>query len=344
MAPRLSRPGVLSRSSRSLVSACGGSTTSTSPPVERGGPSVAPSEAAVASRRPARAGDASRPAAPVEIRWYCCLGGGEATRAEDVRGQGRRRLQRLAPEHPPHLRGRDLRAAANGRSRPSSSPATARTSSARSASAARTRSRASGSTSPRSSRRTTTTCRASRRSVVDIYKLDEGQVGIPFAIYPSALFYQKDMFEEAGLNEPPHKYGDQYKMPDGSDGRLDLRHGPQDRKQLDRRQERQERDRSRLRPEEDRPVGLRAPARRPAGHGRRTSGPASCSRHGRQDGPDPGRLGGRLEVLLPVDPHRPHGHDRRPVPEQGHQPQRLPVLHGQRRDERELPVVDLRPQ
>jgi multiple sugar transport system substrate-binding protein len=49
-------------------------------------------------------------------------------------------------------------------------------------------------------------------NVVDIYKLDEGQVGIPFAIYPSALFYKKGMFEEAGLKEPPHKYGDQYEL------------------------------------------------------------------------------------------------------------------------------------
>ena len=51
---------------------------------------------------------------------------------------------------------------------------------------------------------------------VDIYKLDEGQVGIPFAIYPSALFYKKGLFEEAGLKEPPHKYGEKYEMPDGS--------------------------------------------------------------------------------------------------------------------------------
>jgi len=51
---------------------------------------------------------------------------------------------------------------------------------------------------------------------VDIYKLDEGQVGIPFAIYPSALFYKKSLFEEAGLKEPPHAYGEKYTMPDGS--------------------------------------------------------------------------------------------------------------------------------
>jgi multiple sugar transport system substrate-binding protein len=51
---------------------------------------------------------------------------------------------------------------------------------------------------------------------VNIYKLDEGQVGIPFAIYPSVLFYSKSLFDEAGLAYPPHKYGEKYKMPDGS--------------------------------------------------------------------------------------------------------------------------------
>ena len=37
---------------------------------------------------------------------------------------------------------------------------------------------------------------------------DEGQVGIPFAAYPSMLYYQRDMFDEAGLEYPPHAYGD----------------------------------------------------------------------------------------------------------------------------------------
>jgi multiple sugar transport system substrate-binding protein len=41
-----------------------------------------------------------------------------------------------------------------------------------------------------------------------------GQVGIPFAIYPSFLYYNKDLFKEAGLPEPPHKIGEQY---DGKD-------------------------------------------------------------------------------------------------------------------------------
>jgi len=48
-------------------------------------------------------------------------------------------------------------------------------------------------------------------ALIDFYKLGpQGQVGLPFAIYPSALWYNKDLFDEAGLAYPPHKYGDPY--------------------------------------------------------------------------------------------------------------------------------------
>jgi multiple sugar transport system substrate-binding protein len=48
------------------------------------------------------------------------------------------------------------------------------------------------------------------------YQTDQGTVGFPFAVYPSAIFYNTGLFTEAGLNPLPAKYGDQYKMPDGS--------------------------------------------------------------------------------------------------------------------------------
>ena len=52
---------------------------------------------------------------------------------------------------------------------------------------------------------------------VDFFKVGgEGQLGIPFAIYPSALFYKAGMFKEAGLADPPHEWNAQYKMPDGT--------------------------------------------------------------------------------------------------------------------------------
>jgi hypothetical protein len=35
-------------------------------------------------------------------------------------------------------------------------------------------------------------------------------VGIPFAVYPSMIYYNRDLFDEAGLEYPPHKYGEPY--------------------------------------------------------------------------------------------------------------------------------------
>jgi multiple sugar transport system substrate-binding protein len=53
---------------------------------------------------------------------------------------------------------------------------------------------------------------------VNFYKTGgEGQLGIPFGIYPSVMYYNKSLFDEAGLNYPPHKYGDKYVWPDGTE-------------------------------------------------------------------------------------------------------------------------------
>jgi multiple sugar transport system substrate-binding protein len=51
---------------------------------------------------------------------------------------------------------------------------------------------------------------------VNMYRTDEGQVGLPFAIYPSAFLYNKRLFSRAGLNAPPSRYNEPYRMPDGS--------------------------------------------------------------------------------------------------------------------------------
>ncbi len=45
----------------------------------------------------------------------------------------------------------------------------------------------------------------------------EGQLGLPFAVFPAAMFYVPKMFDEAGLNYPPAKYGEKYVMPDGTE-------------------------------------------------------------------------------------------------------------------------------
>ena len=85
-------------------------------------------------------------------------------------------------------------------------------------------------------------------ATVDLYNAGgEGQVGIPYAIYPSVLFYKADMFEEAGLAEPPHEWNSDYTMPDGSTAPVGLRHGPRDRQDPDRRRERRRRHPGRLR-------------------------------------------------------------------------------------------------
>ena len=52
---------------------------------------------------------------------------------------------------------------------------------------------------------------------VEFYNVGgEGQVGLPFAIYPSMLYYHRDAFDEAGLEYPPHAYGEPY-MLDGEE-------------------------------------------------------------------------------------------------------------------------------
>jgi multiple sugar transport system substrate-binding protein len=48
-------------------------------------------------------------------------------------------------------------------------------------------------------------------ALIEFYQLGpQGQVGLPFAVYPSALWYNKDLFDEAGLEYPPHEWGAPY--------------------------------------------------------------------------------------------------------------------------------------
>lgn len=55
-------------------------------------------------------------------------------------------------------------------------------------------------------------------ALIDMYQTESGaQVGLPFLVFPAVSYYQKEMFDEAGLNYPPAKYGDKYVMPDGSE-------------------------------------------------------------------------------------------------------------------------------
>src|SRR4051794_35320550 len=213
MEARLSRPGVLIALIALLATACGGSTASAPASASAVAASTSPATSASA---PASKGPATiPPGGPVAIRWYCCLGGGEAPEQKTVEDQVVKDFNashpnihltfevvtydqangQLATElqsgNPPDIVGPVGIGGANAFHGKwlDLKPLIDKTSYDLS---------------------------GFPPNVVDIYKLDEGQVGIPFAIYPSALFYRKGLFEEAGLDEPPHKYGEQYKMPDGT--------------------------------------------------------------------------------------------------------------------------------
>ena len=55
-------------------------------------------------------------------------------------------------------------------------------------------------------------------ALINMYQNESGaQVGLPFLVFPAVVYYQKGMFDEAGLNYPPMKYGEKYVMPDGTE-------------------------------------------------------------------------------------------------------------------------------
>ncbi len=54
--------------------------------------------------------------------------------------------------------------------------------------------------------------------MVKFYQVeDEGQLGLPFAIFPSFVLYNKELFDEAGLAYPPQEYGAPYVDADGNE-------------------------------------------------------------------------------------------------------------------------------
>lgn len=57
------------------------------------------------------------------------------------------------------------------------------------------------------------------QELVEFYNVPgQGQIGLPYAIYPSFIYFNKDLFDEAGLPYPPQKYGEQY---DGKEWNMD---------------------------------------------------------------------------------------------------------------------------
>jgi multiple sugar transport system substrate-binding protein len=54
-------------------------------------------------------------------------------------------------------------------------------------------------------------------ALIKFYQTEEGQVGLPFAVFPGAMYFVPALFDEAGLNYPPQVYGEKYVMPDGTE-------------------------------------------------------------------------------------------------------------------------------
>ncbi|HET7704043.1 MAG TPA: extracellular solute-binding protein [Candidatus Limnocylindrales bacterium] len=213
MSARSFRPGGLVLALALAASACGPSTSSPSgsagsaPPPSTGGAPSAPASAGAA---------ASFPTDPVTIKWYCCLGGGDAPEQVAIQKKVAADVQKKFPnitvdfEAIPYDAARDTLATqiASGNGPDIVGPLGI-----------------GGANAFPGQWLDLTDLIAKYQydtsqfpaNIVDIYKLGtDGQVGIPFAVYPSALFYKKGLFEEAGLNEPPHKYGDKYTLPDGT--------------------------------------------------------------------------------------------------------------------------------
>lgn len=49
-------------------------------------------------------------------------------------------------------------------------------------------------------------------ALVKFYQTEEGQVGLPFAVFPAGVYFRPEMFDEAGLAYPPQKYGEKYTL------------------------------------------------------------------------------------------------------------------------------------
>jgi multiple sugar transport system substrate-binding protein len=55
-------------------------------------------------------------------------------------------------------------------------------------------------------------------ALIEFYRVpDQGQLGLPFAVFPSFTMYNIDLFDEAGIPYPPANYGDPYIDWDGNE-------------------------------------------------------------------------------------------------------------------------------
>ncbi|GIK58850.1 MAG: extracellular solute-binding protein [Chloroflexi bacterium] len=49
-------------------------------------------------------------------------------------------------------------------------------------------------------------------ALIEFYQTEEGQVGLPFAVFPGAMYFVPSMFDESGLAYPPQVYGEKYEL------------------------------------------------------------------------------------------------------------------------------------
>lgn len=59
-------------------------------------------------------------------------------------------------------------------------------------------------------------------NLLNFVKDDNLQVGLPYALFPAVTYYNKDIFDEAKMAYPPEKFGQKYKMPDGTERDWDV--------------------------------------------------------------------------------------------------------------------------
>jgi multiple sugar transport system substrate-binding protein len=52
------------------------------------------------------------------------------------------------------------------------------------------------------------------QALMDVYNVNGAQIGIPMAVYPSFIYYNRTLFDEADLAYPPHEVGEQYEGQD----------------------------------------------------------------------------------------------------------------------------------
>ena len=156
------------------------------------------------------------------------------------------------------------------------------------------------------------------------------------------LFYAKSLFDEAGLAEPPHKYGDQYTMPDGT--KVDWNYDTirEVAKLLTVDKNGKDATQAGFDPANIVQWGFEPQRDDLRGLGAYFGAGSLAAADGKTAQiPDAWKAAWKFFTTRcgPTTSSMTGPHLQQP----GHQPRGLPVLHRQDRDERELPVVDLRP-